>query len=141
MAKIKVAGNTEIWVDNALGTSVNMTAYVDIISALGREFTQLDTTSFVDTAERVIAGIETGQEFTISGVFDDAATTGPDVVLAARVGSLGSWIYAPGGTASGKRKFSGEALCVRYTCSAEVKGFVKYECVFKQDNAATVGTW
>ena len=140
MAKYKVAGNTVVKIDNAGGTLVDLTAYIDTISAIGKEVTQLDVTAFSDTAERVLAGIESGQEFTISGNFDDTAATGPDVVLSARVGTTHSWEYYPIGTTSGRRKFSGEALCVRYTVSAGVKDAVKYECVFKQDGASTVGT-
>lgn len=140
MAKFKVAGRSEFKVDNAGGTLINLTAYVDTISGLGKEFQQLDVTTFVDTAERIIAGIEAGQEFTISGPFDDTATTGPDAVLSGRPGTLGSWEWHPAGTATGSRKFSGEALCLRYTVKGEVKGRVDYEAVFKQDNASTVGT-
>ena len=141
MAKYRVAGLTQVLIDDVVGSLINLTAYVDTISATGKEVQTLDVTSFADSAERVIGGIETGQDFTIAGFFDDTATTGSDVVLAARVGSLGSWQYAPAGTAGGRRKFSGEALCVSYKVGAEVKGRVQYECVFKADGATTVGTY
>ena len=140
MAKYKVASNSIIKIDNSLGTSIDLSAYVDTISALGKEVQSLDVTSFSDAAERVIAGIETSQEFTISGAFDDAATTGPDAILAPLVGTLGSWIWYPAGTTAGRRKFSAEALCIAYRVRGEVKGRVEYECVFKQDGSCTVGT-
>ena len=140
MSKYRVSGNTEVKIDNAGGTLINLSTYVDTISALGREYQNLDVTSFADAAERIIAGIEASQEFTISGHFDDTATTGPDAVLAPRVGTMGSWEFYPIGTAAGRRKFSGEALCSSYKIAAEVKGRVQYDCVFKQDGACTVGT-
>ena len=140
MSKFRVAGNTIIKIDNAGGTLIDLSAYIDTISALGREFQNLDVTSFADAAERIIAGIEASQEFTISGHFDNTATTGPDAVLAPLVGTLGSWQFFPVGTTAGYRKFSGEALCTSYKIGAEVKGRVQYDCVFKQDNACTVGT-
>ena len=140
MAKSKVSNVSEVKVDNALGTLINLRGYVDTISALGKQVASLDVTTFADAAERVIAGIEESQEFTISGPFDDTATTGPDVVLSARVGTLGSWEWHPMGTAAGSRKFSGEALCIRYTVTGEVKGRVQYEAVFKMDGSSTVGT-
>lgn len=140
MSKSKVAGISEFKCDNAGGTLINLRGYVDTISALGKQVAQLDVTTFADAAERVIAGIEESQEFTISGAFDDTATTGPDVVLSGRVGSLGSWEWSPMGTVAGSRKFSGEALCIRYTVTGEVKGRVQYEAAFKMDGSATVGT-
>mgnify|MGYP001584672666 FL=1 len=140
MAKYKVAGNSEFKCDNILGTLINLSAYVDSISAVVREYGELDVTAFVDTAERVIAGIQSSQEFTVSGHFDDTATTGPDAVLAPLTGTLGTWEWYPIGTTSGRRKFSGEALCTKYTVGAEVKGRVQFEASFKQDGAVTVGT-
>jgi len=140
LAKYKVAGKTAVVIDNALGTRVDMTAYIDSIGALGKEMQSLDVTTFADAAERVIAGIESSQEFTISGAFDDTATTGPDAVFSARVGTLGTWEYYPIGTALGSRKFSAEALCTAYRVKAEAKGRVEYEAVFKQDGTVTTGT-
>lgn len=140
MAKYKVAGNSVVKIDDAPGTLRDLTSYVDTISALGKEMQSLDVTSFADAAERVIAGIETSQEFTLSGHFDDTATTGPDAVLAPRVGTLGTWEWFPIGTTAGRRKFSGESLCIAYRIKGEVKGRVEYECVMKQDGAVTVGT-
>lgn len=140
MAKTKVSGVSVIKVDNAGGTLLDMSAYVDSISALGKEVQSLDVTTFADSAERIIAGIEISQEFTLSGAYDDAATTGADITFAARVGTLGSFEWFPAGTASGKRKISGEALCTAYRPKAEVKGRVEYDVVFKVDGAATIGT-
>lgn len=140
MSKFRVAGVSEVKVTNAGGTLINLSAYIDSISALGDEVAQLDVTSFTDTGERVIAGIRTGQEFTIAGAFDNAATTGPDVTLAPLVGTLSAIEYHPSGTASGRRKFTGTALCVAYTVNAAVKERVSYECRFKMDGAVAVGT-
>ena len=140
MAKFKTGGNSEVKITNAGGTLINLSAYIDTISALGDEVMQLDVTGFTDTGERIIAGIRTGQEFTIAGAFDNAATTGPDAVLAPLVGTLSAIEYHPIGTASGRRKFTGTALCVAYTVNAPVKERVSYECRFKMDGAISVGT-
>ena len=140
MSRYKVAGNSMVRIDNNLGTLTNLTSYVETISALGKEVDAIDVTAFADTAERVIAGIEKGQEFTIEGKFDDTATTGPDAVLAPLVGTLGTWEWLPKGTAAGSRKFSGEALCIRYTVEGAVKDAVKFSAVFKVDGTVIVGT-
>ena len=140
MAKYKVSGLTEVKIDNAGGTLINLTSYIDTISSFGKEVDSLDVTTFADSAERIIAGIEKSQQFTISGPFDDTATTGPDATLAPRVGTLGTFEIFPIGTVSGRRKISGEALCISYKPAAAVKGRVEYEAVFKLDGASTIGT-
>ena len=140
MAKFKTAGNSVYKQDNNLGTLIDLSAYIDSIDALGKESQSLDVTAFIDTAERVIAGIQASQEWSVSGHFDDTATTGPDAVLAPLVGTLGTWEWYPIGTAAGRRKFSGECLCLSYKPMAEVKGRVEFEARFKQDGTVTVGT-
>ena len=140
MAKFKVAGKTEVKFDDNGGTLRSMTAYVDTIEPVGKEFDQLDVTSFADTAERVIAGIELSQEFAVEGHFDDTATTGPDAVFAPLPGTLGSFEFFPVGTSGGDRKFSCETLCLSYKITGRVKERVNYTARFKQDNAMTVGT-
>lgn len=140
MAKYKVATNTVYKQDDKNGTLRDLTAYVDSLTSLGQEFMSLDVTSFGDGSERIIVGIEKSVEWSISGFFEDTATTGPDAVLAPLVGTQGTFEYYPAGTASGRRKLSGECLCIFYRPKAEVKGRVEYEAGFKLDGAMTVGT-
>lgn len=140
MAKYKVAGNTVYKQDDKNGTIRDLVSYVDTITSLGQEFMPLDVTAFADGAERVIAGIEKSVEWTISGFFEDTATTGPDAVLAPLVGTLGTFEYYPAGTTAGRRKLSGECLCIFYRPKAEVKGRVEYEAGFKLDGTMTIGT-
>src|SRR3972149_1062885 len=104
MAKYKVGGQSVYIQGNSAGTAINLTSYIDAITVLGKEIMPLDVTAFSDVGERVIAGIERGQEYTISGFFDDAATTGPDAVLSTLVGVTATFTWAPIGTASGARK-------------------------------------
>jgi hypothetical protein len=140
VSKFKVSGNSEVWHDNNGGTLRNLSLYVDSMSAFGKQYASLDVTSFADSAERVIAGIEESQEYTLSGHYDDTATTGPDAILAPLVGTLGSGTLYPVGTAAGSRKFTWEDLCTGYKITAEVKGRVQYEATFKVDGSVTVGT-
>ena len=140
MAKYRVAGNTEIKIADSGGTLRNMTSYVDTMGALGKEVASLDVTSFADAAEKIIAGIETSQEFTLAGHFDDTATTGPDAVFAPLVGTKASFEFYPIGTTAGRRKFSGTALELSYKITAAVKERVAYEATFKLDGTMTVGT-
>ncbi len=140
MAKYKVAAVSVYKQDNISGTLVDLSAYVDTVGAIGRQFQSLDVTAFTNNAENIIAGIEQSQEWTVGGAFDDTATTGPDAVLAPLPGTKGSFEWYPAGTTSGRRKFSGECLCMYYRCQSEVKGLVRFEASFKLDGSGTVGT-
>ena len=141
MSVYRVGGNSVVRIDaSAGGTLVAITTYVKEIDAFGREYQALDDTHFDDTAERVIPGLEMGQEIACRGAFDDTATSGPDAIFGTAVGTLLSFEWNPAGTASGRRKFTSEMLVTSYKVSAAVKGTVAYEVRLKQDNACTVGT-
>ena len=140
MTKFKTAGNTVIRLDaSAGGALTSITAYVDSIDGVGREFMKLDTTQFTNGVERIIPGIEIGQEFGWSGAFDDAATTGPDAILSTAVGTILSFEYNPAGTTGGYRKITMEIMILSYKISAEVKGRVNYTVRAAMDGAATIG--
>jgi len=138
MAMTPIAGTAEIKIDDSGSTQRNMSAYVTSISDLGKEITALDVTTFADSAERVLAGIEISQEFSITGPFDDTATSGPDAVFGTLVGVIADFEWHPKGTASGKRKISGKALCTSYKPTGEVKGLATYTTTFKVDGAVTI---
>lgn len=139
MAKSKVAGVSVVKVSDPTTTATlrDMTQYIDTISALGKEITPLDVTSFADSAERIIAGIEVSQEFTIEGFFDDAATTGPDIVFGPVNGSIGTVEFHPMGTASGKRIYRTQAMVTSYKAAAAVKERVNYTVTYKCDGSMT----
>lgn len=141
MAVYRVAGNTVIRLDASAGGALTaITQYVKEFSGFGRVYQNLDDTHFDDTAERLIPGIETSQEFTMRGAFDDTATTGPDAILSTAVGTLLTFEYNPRGTASGGRKFTSEVMVLSYKVMGEVKGQVMYEAQLKGDGTVTVGT-
>ena len=142
MPNYKVQGNTVLRIDASAGGTLNsITTYVDRITpGFGRAYQVLDTTHFDDAAERVIAGIEQSQEFSLTGAFDDTATTGPDAIFGTAVGTALTFEFNPIGTVAGNRKFTGEVLVVAYLPSGEVKGRVNYEVRLKLDGTIVVGT-
>lgn len=133
MAKYKVAGVTVVRIDNSAGTILDMTQYIDSITTVGKEVAPLEVTSFNDGAERFVAGIEMSEEVTVSGAFDDAATSGPDAVFPTLVGTINTIEYNPAGTVSGRRKITGEYLFVSYKVSSAVKERVNYELRARRD--------
>jgi hypothetical protein len=141
LAKYPVAGNSYIEVDDSGGTPRNMSAYVDEIGPLGQEVSFLHVTGLNDTAQRVIPGVEPGQELVLRGAFDDTSTTGADAVLSGIVGKTVTVSYGPAGSSSGQRKMTGEFLCLSYRVISKLGDQVRFEARFKQDNAITLTTW
>jgi len=137
MAKYLVNGNVTIEVDDSGGTLRDITAHVTDIDTIGKEQRDIDDTTFSDTAESVIAGIEASQEFSIGGWMDDAVTTGSDTVLSGIVGSIGT-VKVTG--KSGVRSFQSEMLCKSYKLGVSINDFIRFNATFKQDGAMTVGT-
>lgn len=139
MAKYRVAGNAVVRIDSTAGGSLTaITAYVEEISGFGREYQSLDVTAFSDAAERVIPGIESSQEITLRGAFDDNGSA--DLLFTNIVGTIVTLEWNPRGTASGARKFTTEVLVTKYTVTGEVKGRVEYEVTCKQDGTVAIGT-
>lgn len=133
MAKSKVGGVSIVLIDNSAGSPINMTAYVDTLESVGKEYMPLDVTTFADAAERVIAGIEAGMPISVNGPFDDTATTGPDAVFGTLPGVITTFEYAPIGTASGKRRFLCEVLWLSYKVTGAVKDRVSYTLLGTKD--------
>lgn len=132
MPFFKVAGNTVVLVDDATGGARALTAFIDTVGGIGKQVANLDITSFADTAERIIAGIEESGEVTLSGPWSDSAT-GVDAYLPALVGTINTIAISPAGTGVGARKISGEFLCMSYKVNLAVKDSVKWESRHKLD--------
>lgn len=141
MAKYSVAGNTYLEVDDSGGTPRNLSPYVEEIAPLGQQVSFLDVTGLNDAAQRVISGVEPGQELVLRGAFDDTAATGPDAVLSGIVGKTGTVSYGPAGNSSGQRKITGEFLCLSYRVISKLGDQMRFEARFRQDDAITLTTW
>jgi hypothetical protein len=128
-------------IDNAAGTLQTLTAYVDGV----------DLDNSVDMGETTTANIEdktfvSGQAehgLSISGKWDDTATTGPDAILFGLVGNETSstFEFGPGGLTAGKVKYTGECFLTGYKKSAPVGGVVTFTADFKITGAVTRTVW
>lgn len=128
-------------IDNSAGTLQVLTSYVDSV----------DLDSSVDVGETTTAGAEdktyvsgaAEHDLSISGKWDDTASTGPDAVLAGLIGLevSSSFEFGPAGSTSGKVKYLGECFLTGYTRSAPVGGVVTFTADFKITGAVTRTTW
>jgi len=141
MAFGKVGGTTEFHVTDSGGTVRNMSAYIDAISpSPTRSFLSLDVTAFSNSAEAFIAGIQASKQVTVSGPFDNTATTGPDAVFAVLVGTASAFTFYPFGTASGQRRFIGTLLWTNYEAGGGAKERVSYSAMGQLTGTVAVGT-
>lgn len=128
-------------IDNAAGTLQTLTSFIDSV----------DLDSSVDMGETTTAGAEdktfvSGQaehDLSISGKWDDTASTGPDVVLSGLIGNetTSTFEFGPSGSTSGRVKYSGECFMTGYKRSAPSAGVVTFTADFKVTAAVTRGTW
>ena len=86
---------------------------------------------------------------TVSGSWDDTATTGSETVLGAvaaaggelsATGSL-TWIYGPEGSTGGDIEYTGECFMTSYSNSAPVGGRVSFSATFQRTGDITRTTF
>lgn len=96
-------------------------------------------TTFGDSADKFIAGLQQNGQFTVSGPFDDAAG-GPDVTFGTLVGGSSTGTFYPVGTSSGDRKFTFDFYMLSYRPNVTVRGRVGYEATFVVNGTVAIGT-
>lgn len=127
-------------IDDSDGTLQDISTYVKDISFPQTAETH-DTTGMGAAARTFIVGLKTST-LSISGIWNDTATTGSDTVLSGIVGTAaGTFNYGPGGTATGDVKYSGECICTSYEESSSLDDAVAFSAEFQVTGAVTRGTF
>lgn len=127
--------------DSAATTLRDVGQYCDSIE---EEFSvgMADSTTIGAEAKTFLSGLS---ESTISlaGKWDDAATTGADLVLSGNVGNEVSvgFEFGPAGNTTGKTKYSGECFVSKYHVSAPLEGVVKFSATLQVTGVVTRGTF
>lgn len=125
-------------VDDSGGTLRDISNHVNKIT-LNRDAPEIDVTTFQDTARSYIADFD-GAEINIEGNANSTVMgyLHPIVGQTATV----SFEYGPEGSATGKRKMTGEAVCTGVTeDTAPVGTQVKFTAKFRVFGAITFGTY
>jgi predicted secreted protein len=128
--------------DGVAGTLVSLSDTLNEVS-MPREIETAETTAFGNSDKTYISGL-TDATISLSGMFDasvDAQIAGNIANL--RSGSISSlsFEYGPSGSASTRRKFSGEALITSYEVSSPVGDVVTYSLELQVTGAVTAGTF
>lgn len=87
-----------------------------------------------------LPGLKDGT-ISITGRFDSTATSGPDDVLTAALGTSVAIEYGPEGSANGKIKASCNAICTAYNRTSPVGDIVAFSAEFQITGDVTEGTY
>jgi hypothetical protein len=103
-----------------------------------------ETSGMGDSAQEFIPGMA-GATISISGSWDNTATTGPDVVLGGLLGAGGvktdgdapTFEYGPEGSTNGLIRYTGTAILTGYTVSSAVGSKVTFTASLLVTGAVT----
>lgn len=141
MARAKGKGSYFSIEDSAGSTLRNISPYIDSVD-VSHDTDMLDITTLGSEARTFDSGL-TNCTFTISGVWDNTATTGSRTVLASLRGleTTVGFEYGPAGNGSGAIKESGECFVSNYGESAPVGEMVRFTASIQVSGAVTSGTF
>ena len=132
-----VHGKSSVFkLDNASGSLTDISSFVNNVDF--PETADVAETSVLGASNKTyIVGLKDAT-ISLSGLFD--ATV--DAILGAVVGQTAtlSYEYSPEGTASGKIKYTGEAILTNYALSSPVGDVVAYSADLQCSGAVTRGT-
>ena len=128
--------DSDFRLDNASGSLTDISTYVNNVD-FPETADVAETSTLGSSAKSYVVGLKDAT-IGLSGLFD--ATL--DAIAGAVVGQSAtlSFQYSPEGTASGKVKYTGEAIMTNYSLSSPVGDVVAWSCDLQVSGAVTRGT-
>ncbi len=99
-----------------------------------------ETTTYGKTYKTKAGGLKEGS-FSIGGLYDSTAVTGPETVIPPLVGTVAVFEFGPEGSSSTKVKYSGSVVVQKYTQSAPVGDMVRWKATLQTTDTVTKGTF
>lgn len=129
-------------IDDSGGTLRDISNHVNNVSGLPSAAALSDVTAYGDAGERFIRGLQ-GAQFTVTGNFDSAATTGSATVLNSlrTTTTTATFEYGPEGGSAGKIRYTGECWLENLSVDSSVTDKVPFSAQFRMDNGLTVNTF
>ncbi len=126
------------------GTLRDLSAYITDIGGIPGNRNLNEVTALGDSGTKHIPGLE-DVTISLSGHFDDTATTGPDAVLGVLRTDTNAggraWDYGPKGKTSGFVKYSGNCWVESYELTSRVGNIVSWSASLKVEGTVTRGTF
>lgn len=121
--------------------TVNLTTYVDNID-VNKSKDVAETSAMGQNSKTYVTGLKEAT-ITISGRWDDTATTGPDAVLAAAYADEDPVAieYGPEGNSTGEVKVSASAICTSFNRTSSLGDVVAFTADFQVTGDVTEGTF
>lgn len=132
------AKNSAFKLDNAAGSLVDISAYIDSIGGIANTTDMLDTTTFGAASKTFVGGLRNGDTISLSGKWDTPINTQISALLGATTSS--TFEYSPAGTTAGLVKISGECFVASYEVSSSVADLVTFTVSLQVTGAVTFGT-
>lgn len=132
MAKY-AASNIVIEVDNSGGSLVDMSQHVQEINGIDIEAVTEESHTFGDSwVEHLFASLKRTADIVLTGMYDDAATTGPNVIFNS-LGDTRTFKITYGST----KTTSVEAIITKYTRMPSRGALTKYSVTLRPTGAVT----
>ena len=132
------AKNTALKLDNAAGTLVDISTYIDSVGGIANTTDMAETTTFGATSKTFQGTLRNGDTISISGKWDSALNT--QLVALLGLATSSTFEYHPAGTTAGLPKVSGECFVASYEVSSAVADLVTFSASLQITGAVTWGT-
>ena len=129
-------------IDDTGSTERNLSAYITEITGLPGPRNLNEVTALGDGGAKFIPGLENVQ-ISLSGIYDDTATTGPEAVLGPLRTHTAAvdFNYGPKGLTSGFLKYSGTCWVMTYENQTRVGNRVEWTATLQVEGQVTRGTY
>lgn len=132
------AKNSAFKLDNAAGSLVDISTYIDSIGGIANTTDMLDTTTFGAASKTFAGGLRNGDTISLSGKWDSTLNTQLSALLGLATSS--TFEYSPAGTTGGLVKISGECFVASYEVASSVADLVTFSVSLQITGAVTFGT-
>lgn len=132
---------TAFTITDSGSTERDISAYLTSVD-FSRDVDTPESTTFGDDDREYIVGLR-GASFSVSGFWDDTATSGPDVVLNGLLGlaTASTFEYGPEGSTTGDIRYTGSCFLTSYSTSSPVDGITTFSADFIVTGAVTRDTF
>ena len=120
----------------------DLSAYITEVRGLPGARGLNEVTALGDSGAKYVAGLE-DVAITLSGMFDNTSTSGPDAVLGPlrTHSSAVDFEYGPEGASSGNVKYSGTCWVTSYALRSRVGDLVGWSAALQVNGTVTRGTF
>ena len=133
---------SRFFINDAGGTERDLSAYITKISGLPGNRALDEVTSLSDSGRKFIPGLEECS-ISITGMFDNTASAGPDAVLGPLCGhaSAVEFSYEPYADVGSGVRYSGRCWVESYDISSSLGSWVRFTATLRVDGAVARGAY